>query len=101
LGSLLLGIPSGEGLQYIGQVGTGFSGSILDDLAERLDSLRSDHSPFVTAIPRRYENAATWVEPKLVGEVTFGEWTDDGRMRHPSWRGLRVDKAPEEVRRES
>jgi bifunctional non-homologous end joining protein LigD len=101
LGSLLLGIPSGEGLQYIGQVGTGFSEAVLDDLAHRLESSRSDHNPFVTPVPRRYENVATWVEPRLVGEVTFSEWTKDGRMRHPSWRGLRFDKDPAEVRRES
>jgi bifunctional non-homologous end joining protein LigD len=101
LGSLLLGIPSGQGLEYIGQVGTGFTVSILDDLAQRLAARRSDHNPFVTAVPSRYERAATWVEPTLVGEVSFSEWTKDGRMRHPSWRGLRDDKAPEEVRRES
>lgn len=101
LGSLLLGIPSGEGLQYIGQVGTGFSASILDDLVQRLDARRSDHNPFVTPVPPRYEKVATWVEPTLVGEVSFSEWTKDGRLRQPSWRGLRDDKAPEEVRRES
>jgi len=101
LGSLLLGLPSGEGLEYIGQVGTGFSAATLDDLAQRLESLRSDRSPFVTPVPHRYEASASWVEPKLVGEVSFGEWTKDGRMRHPSWRGLRVDKGPAEVQRES
>jgi bifunctional non-homologous end joining protein LigD len=105
LGSLLLGIPADEGdekgLQYIGQVGTGFSVSTLDDLARRLEARRTARSPFVTPVPRRYENVAVWVEPTLVGEVSFGEWTNDGRLRHPSWRGLRHDKAPEEVRRES
>jgi bifunctional non-homologous end joining protein LigD len=101
LGSLLLGLPSGDGLEYIGQVGTGFDAATLDDLADRLESLRSNHNPFVTTVPRRYESSATWVEPRLVGEVRFGEWTKDGRLRQPSWRGLRVDKEPEEVRRES
>jgi bifunctional non-homologous end joining protein LigD len=101
LGSLLLGLPSGDGLEYIGQVGTGFDAATLDDLAHRLESLRSDHNPFVTTVPRRYESSATWVEPTLVGEVRFGEWTKDGRLRQPSWRCLRVDKGPEEVRRES
>jgi len=101
LGSLLLGIPEGEGLHYVGQVGTGFTASILEDLAQRLDAARSDHNPFVTEVPSRYRNAATWVDPTLVGEVQFGEWTTDGKMRHPSWRGLRDDKSPDEVRRES
>ena len=88
-------------MHYVGQVGTGFTASILEDLAQRLDLLRSDHNPFVTAFPSRYANSATWVEPALVGEVQFGEWTTDGKMRHPSWRGLRDDKSPDEVRRES
>ncbi len=101
LGSLLLGLPAGEGLQYIGQVGTGFSVSILDDLVQRLEARRSDRNPFVTPVPPRYEHVATWVEPILVGEVSFSEWTNDGRLRQPSWRGLRDDKAPEKVRRES
>ncbi len=101
LGSLLVGVPGGGGLQYVGQVGTGFSEAALDDLAGTLDPLRSDHSPFVTEVPRRYERVATWVEPTLVGEVSFSEWTKEGRLRQPSWRGLRVDKAPDEVRRES
>jgi len=101
LGSLLLGLPAGEGLQYIGQVGTGFSASILDDLVQRLEARRSDRNPFVTPVPPRYEHVATWVEPILVGEVSFSEWTNDGRLRQPSWRGLRDDKAPEKVRRES
>ena len=101
LGSLLLGIPGDEGLHYIGQVGTGFTVSTLDDLAGRLEPRRSQRNPFVTAVPRRYENVAIWVDPTLVGEVSFSEWTNEGRLRHPSWRGLRDDKSPEEVRRES
>ena len=100
-GSLLLGIPSETRLQYVGQVGTGFSEAVLDDLGAKLDSLRSQTSPFSNEVPRRYAKVATWVEPKLVGEVTFSEWTADGRMRHPSWRGIRDDKDPGEVRRES
>jgi bifunctional non-homologous end joining protein LigD len=101
LGSLLLGIPEVGGLQYVGQVGTGFTASILEDLMDRLDGLRSDRSPFATAVPPRYAHSATWVQPTLVGEVQFGEWTKEGRMRHPSWRGLRDDKSPKEVHRES
>ena len=99
-GSLLLGIPSESGLQYVGQVGTGFSDAVLDDLMSRLASLTVPASPFAGDVPRQYRTVATWVEPTLVGEVTFSEWTADGRMRQPSWRGLRDDKDPTEVRRE-
>ncbi len=100
-GSLLLGIPSETGLRYVGQVGTGFTEGTLDHLGGILEASRSEVNPFTTDVPRRYLNVATWVEPRLVGEVRFSEWTTDGRMRHPAWRGLRDDKAPGEVRRES
>ncbi len=100
-GSLLLGLPVDGGLRYVGQVGTGFADADLDDLTVVLDRLRSPASPFVTDVPRRYAGVATWVAPTLVGEVSFSEWTTDGRMRHPAWRGLRDDKDPAEVRRES
>ena len=101
LGSLLLGIPSEEGLVYVGQVGTGFSDAVLLDLGARLEAIRSETNPFTNDVPPRYAKVATWSEPTLVGEVSFSEWTTDGRLRHPSWRGLREDKDPGEVRRES
>ena len=100
-GSLLLGIPSTEGLVYVGQVGTGFTDAVLDDLSAALEALRCEENPFATDVPRPYRERATWVEPTLVGEVSFSEWTSDGRMRHPSWRGIREDKNPHQVRRES
>jgi len=100
-GSLLLGIPGDGGLEYVGQVGTGFSDAALDELTATLRTLPSDVNPFASDVPRRYSTVATWVVPTLVGEVSFSEWTADRRMRHPSWRGLREDKAPDEVRRES
>ena len=58
-------------------------------------------SPFAEALPSREVKDARWVTPKLVGEVAFTEWTRDGRLRHPAWRGLRPDKSPDEVVRES
>ena len=51
----------------------------------------------MTELPAAEADAATWVKPALVGEVAFGEWTTDGRLRHPRWRGLRADKSPEDV----
>jgi bifunctional non-homologous end joining protein LigD len=86
---------------HVGHVGTGFTDRMLADLGERLRGLARETSPFDTAVPARDGKDAHWVGPTLVGEVAFGEWTPDGRMRHPSWRGLRPDKSPAEVRRES
>jgi len=101
IGSLLLAIPERGGLTYIGKVGTGFSDTVLDDLYGRLEPLRTKDSPVTGPVPRPDSKDAVWVRPELVGEVRFGEWTRDGRLRHPSWRGLRPDKRPDEVRRES
>jgi bifunctional non-homologous end joining protein LigD len=100
IGSLLLGIPDGDGLAYIGHVGTGFTDAVLADLERRLRPLRRSTSPFAQELPRADARDAVWVTPRLVGEVAYGEWTRDGRLRHPSWRGLRPDKAPSEVVRE-
>jgi bifunctional non-homologous end joining protein LigD len=99
IGSLLLGIPSGNGLTFVGGVGTGFTDAALDDLHRRLSRLTRDTSP-LEGVPRLDARDARWVRPQLVGEVTFTEWTEDGRLRHPSWRGLRPDKAVAEVARE-
>jgi bifunctional non-homologous end joining protein LigD len=101
IGALLLGIPGPDGLEYVGQVGTGFNRETLDDLYRRLRPLERRTPPFAHPLPTRDAKDARWVTPKLVGEVEFGEWTRDGRLRQPSWRGLRPDKSPEEVVRES
>ena len=101
IGSLLLGLPSAAGLVYAGQVGTGFTREILADLDRRLRGLARKTSPFADPLPSADARGAHWVTPKLVGEVAFTEWTRDGRLRHPAWRGLRPDKAPDDVVRES
>ena len=100
IGALLLGIPGPDGLLYAGKVGTGFTDAMLRDLAGDLEPLAAQASPFVS-VPRPDARNARWVTPRLVGEVAFAEWTGDGRLRHPSWRGLRPDKAPDQVVRES
>ncbi len=100
IGSLLLGVYDDGRLLYAGSVGTGFTERMLTDLLRQLVPLQRDTSPFSTPVPPRYARGAHWVEPRLAGEVAFTEWTADGSMRHPSWRGLRADKNPEDVRRE-
>jgi bifunctional non-homologous end joining protein LigD len=101
IGSLLLGVPGPDGLDYVGHVGTGFTDRMLRDLEAELASLARDDSPFAAAVPRPHAKDARWVEPRLVGEVAFGEWTREGRLRHPAWRGLRPDKDVAEVTRAS
>ncbi|GAA1422306.1 non-homologous end-joining DNA ligase [Catellatospora coxensis] len=101
IGALLLGIPGPDGLRYAGSVGTGFTRQMLDDLRQRLSRLERRTSPFAGALPARDAKDAHWVTPKLVGEVRFTEWTRDGRLRHPAWRGLRPDKSPSDVVPES
>ena len=96
IGALLLGIPTEDGLRYVGKVGTGFDQRTLADLQERLSKLARKTSPFVDT-PRDIARDAHWVTPRLVGEVSFAEWTSGGHLRQPSWRGLRTDKLPQEV----
>jgi bifunctional non-homologous end joining protein LigD len=97
LGALLLGIPDENGLRYVGKVGTGFSADARDELLHNLLDLATSANPFVSVLPTADAGAAHFVRPELVGEVEFGEWTTAGRLRHPTWRGLRPDKAPHEV----
>jgi bifunctional non-homologous end joining protein LigD len=101
LGSLLIGVPGPDGLDYVGHVGTGFTDKMLRDLEQQLRPLASDVAPFAVEVPRAQAKDARWVAPVLVGEVAFSEWTKDGRLRHPAWRGLRPDKSADEVIRES
>lgn len=97
IAALLLGLPGPDGLHYAGKVGTGFTDAMLRDLAADLEPLATATScPFIR-VPRPDARNARWVTPQLVGEVAFTEWTDEGRLRHPSWRGLRPDKSPEEI----
>ncbi|AQT81584.1 ATP-dependent DNA ligase [Mycolicibacterium litorale] len=97
IGALVLGIPDGGGLRFVGRVGTGFSEKELTRLKKILAPLHTDESPFAAALPRIDAKGVTYVRPELVGEVRYSEWTSDGRLRHPSWRGLRPDKVPADV----
>jgi DNA ligase D-like protein (predicted ligase)/DNA ligase D-like protein (predicted polymerase)/DNA ligase D-like protein (predicted 3'-phosphoesterase) len=100
IGSLMVGIPSEGGLRFVGRVGTGFTERDLANLKKTLAPLHTDESPFDTRLPTRDAKGVTFVEPVLVGEVRYSEWTPDDRLRQPSWRGLRPDKKPSEVVRE-
>jgi bifunctional non-homologous end joining protein LigD len=100
IGSLLMGIPAPGGLRFAGRVGTGFTERDLAKLKKTLAPLQTDRSPFDPSLPRIEARGVTYVEPVLVGEVRYSEWTPDDRLRQSSWRGLRPDKKPSEVVRE-
>jgi len=97
IGALLLGVREGTRFVYAGKVGTGFTEAVRRDLYRELEKDRED-APAVAGAPRM--RAARWVAPRLVAEVAFTEWTADGKLRHPSFKGLRDDKRPEECVRE-
>ncbi|OBK11732.1 ATP-dependent DNA ligase [Mycobacterium asiaticum] len=100
IGALMLGIPGPDGLQFVGRVGTGFTDRELASLKKTLAPLQTDESPFTPKLPAREARGVTFVEPVLVGEVRYSEWTPENRLRQSSWRGLRPDKKPSEVVRE-
>jgi len=93
LGALLVGLYDGSKLRYVGKVGTGFTQETLDTLATKLERLRTEKPPFDPA-PRMKD--ATWVQPKLVAQLVYAEWTADGKLRQPAFLGLRTDKDPSE-----
>jgi bifunctional non-homologous end joining protein LigD len=97
LGALLLGYHDGENLVYAGKVGTGFDTATLRSLHKRLSGTECD-KPTVDGAKMP---GAHWVRPLSVAQVAFSEWTRDGKLRHPRYLGLRTDKRPEEVVRES
>eukprot|EP01022_Parablepharisma_sp_SALTPOND_P001061 TRINITY_DN105506_c0_g1_i1.p2 TRINITY_DN105506_c0_g1~~TRINITY_DN105506_c0_g1_i1.p2 ORF type:complete len:305 (+),score=77.27 TRINITY_DN105506_c0_g1_i1:478-1392(+) len=96
-GALLLGYYRDSKLRYAGKVGTGFDQQELELLANKLHRLERKRSPLTQPVMR---GGVHWVSPKLVAEVHFTEWTDAGRLRHPSFKGLRWDKDPKQVVRE-
>ncbi|MGV3569770.1 MAG: DNA ligase D [Ramlibacter sp.] len=95
IGSLLLGVHDDGQLRYAGNVGTGFNEETLRELRRQFDAIAAERTPFEagTGIPR----GAHWVRPELVCEVSFGEWTRDGKIRHSVFHGLRTDKPPEAI----
>jgi bifunctional non-homologous end joining protein LigD len=101
-GSLVLGVWRGDELEYVGNVGTGFTDKVIDELLAKLRPLETDRPTFreVPKMPKVRRADVVWVRPELVAEVEFVEWTHDGHLRAPSFQGLRDDKAARDVRRE-
>jgi bifunctional non-homologous end joining protein LigD len=101
-GSLVLATYEGDDLVYVGNVGTGFNDREIDELLSKLKPLERDTAPFEAPpkMPRVRKGDVVWAEPKLVAEVEFVEWTHDGHLRAPAYKGLRDDKEATEVRRE-
>lgn len=102
-GALLLAVRDAGRLRYVGNVGSGFSDAELGRLRAQLDLLGRDAAPLaeVPKLPRVAARAVHWVEPRLVAEVEFAEWTKDGRLRAPVYLGLRDDRDAESVMRET
>jgi bifunctional non-homologous end joining protein LigD len=102
LGALVLAVRRGGELVWVGNCGTGFTEKEIQKLLRRLRPLERATSPFriVPKMPKVRKGDVVWVTPKLVCEVRFAEWTHDGRLRAPSYQGLREDKAADDVRRE-
>ena len=102
IGALLVGYYDAGKLIYAGKVGTGFSHALLGELRGLLAPLECTASAFSPAPPTAWTGGRRhWVAPTLVGEVAFSEWTADGRLRHPSFQGLRKDKLARDVVRET
>ena len=99
IGALMLGYFEEEKFIYAGKVGTGFDGETSLALRKQLDTLVRK-TPAYDTVPREIVREAIWVEPRIVCEVEFTEWTPDGRLRHPSFQGVREDKPAAQVHRD-
>jgi bifunctional non-homologous end joining protein LigD len=93
--SLHLGVNEGGTLRYVGKVGTGFDAATLESLSERMARLKLDKAAL--EVPRTALRGSTWIKPELVAEIAYTEFTSDGVLRHPSFLGLREDKAAKQV----
>ncbi|WP_313340285.1 DNA ligase D [Sedimentibacter sp.] len=98
--SLLLGIYEGDDLVYAGRAGTGISEKNMIVLENKFENLKRADSPFKITPDIRLNEKITWLEPELVAEIKFAEWTKDNLLRQASYKGLRTDKEPEEIKRE-
>jgi bifunctional non-homologous end joining protein LigD len=99
--ALLLGVYEGEDLIYTGRAGTGFTQKTRRDLESKFKKIQRKTPPFKDTPEERSGEAITWLSPRLVAEIRFAEWTDHNQLRQASYKGLRTDKDPKEVKRES
>ena len=97
IGALLVGHYDADRLVFAGKVGTGFTHKTALELRKKLEAIEQAPCPFDPAPPGKLGRIAHWVKPVLVAEVAFTEWTSDGKIRHPSFQGLRADKKPRQV----
>ncbi len=98
-GALVLAVRQGSQWQFVGHAGTGFDEKMLQSLYEKMQPLKTKAKPIIAKV--KDEAQTTWLQPRLVGEVKFTEWTDRGEMRHPVFLGLRTDKKATDVVREA
>lgn len=98
-GALVMGVFQGKDFIYIGNCGTGFSDADLKTLYNKMKPLERKTTPF--SEEPTIKNEITWITPKLIGELKFSAWTSDNKMRHPVFMGLRKDKNPAQVKRET
>ncbi|MCK9895849.1 hypothetical protein [Frankia sp. AgB32] len=99
IGALLVGTAAPSGPRYAGQVGSGLTEAMLDRLATALALLRRADPPF-RDVPAEVGRTAVWVEPQMIADVEFGSRTTEGRLRHPIFKGLRLDLAPADTHRD-
>lgn len=100
ISSLLLGLYDDGNLVYVGRAGTGFSKAAVDELQEKFTGLIRSDSPFLSAPKAKSNEKITWLEPRLLAEVKFAEWTKENLLRQASFKGLRTDKEPGDVKME-
>ncbi len=97
LGAILIGTPGPGGLAFRGRIGSGLAGRAGANLLPRLRELRTEKVPFADDIPTADRQGTQWVSPEIVIDVEFHAVTDDGRLRQPSWKGIRPDLTPEDL----
>ncbi len=101
IGSLVLGVYEHGKLQHVGRVGTGYTHTVAKQLFKRLTRLKAEESPFASRLTAEEHRGVRFIRPELVAEVEFRAWTADGHLRHASFRGLREDKNPLDIVRET
>jgi bifunctional non-homologous end joining protein LigD len=101
IGSLVLGLYENGKLEHVGRVGTGYTHTVAEQLFQRLTRIKTEESPFATKLTAEENRGVRYVRPDLAAEVEFRAWTADGHLRHASFRGLREDKNPRDIVRET